>query len=580
MKNLELASLLNEIADLLEVKGESPFRVNAYRRAARAMESLTEDIEELAARGALEEIPGVGKSIAEKIREYLHTGRIAYHAELLRELPAGITTLLRIPGLGPKTAMLIYQHLGITTLEELEQAARSGRLVGLPRMGQKTVENILRGIEQVRRAGKRLPLGTVRPYAQEIVARLQRLPSVHGVRVAGSLRRMKDTIGDIDILVTSSAPEEPMETFVRMPEVGEVLSHGPTRSSVLLRVGIQADLRVVEPICFGAALQYFTGSKGHNIKLRERAVRMGLKINEYGVFRGERRIAGRTEEEVYAAVGLPWIPPELREDQGELEVAERGALPKLVTLQDIRGDLHMHTRWSDGTATVEEMARAARELGYEYICITDHSQSLKFAGGVTVEDLRRHIRDVRRLSERLEGIVVLIGSEVDILPDGSLDYPDEVLADLDVVVASVHTHFRMDAQAMTERIVRAMHNPYVTILGHPTGRLVQQRDPYSVDVERLVEAARRTGTILEVNAAPERLDLKDVHVRLAVEHGALLCINTDAHSPAQLRYMELGVGTARRGWAEAKDVVNTLPLRKLLEVLGRKRPAARGKRSG
>ncbi|MDR7568577.1 MAG: helix-hairpin-helix domain-containing protein, partial [Armatimonadota bacterium] len=312
MKNLELASLLNEIADLLELKGESPFRVNAYRRAARALESLTEDVEELAVREALEEIPGVGKSIAEKIQEYLRTGKIAYHQELLQELPAGITTLLRIPGLGPKTAMLIYQYLGITTLEELEQVARSGRLAGLPRMGQKTVENILRGIEQVRRAGKRLPLGTVRPYAQEIVARLQRLPSVRGISVAGSLRRMKDTIGDIDILVTSNVPEEPMEAFVRMPEVGEVLSHGTTRSSVLLRVGVQADLRVVEPVSFGAALQYFTGSKEHNIKLRERAVRMGLKINEYGVFRGERRIAGRTEEEVYAAVGLPWIPPELR----------------------------------------------------------------------------------------------------------------------------------------------------------------------------------------------------------------------------------------------------------------------------
>ncbi len=575
MRNLELAALLNEIADLLELKGESPFRVNAYRRAARALESLTEDVEELAARGALEEIPGVGKSIAEKIQEYLRTGKITYHQELLRELPAGITTLLRVPGLGPKTAMLIYQHLGITTLEELEQAARSGRLVGLPRMGPKTVENILRGIEQVHRAGSRLPLGSVLPYAQEIVARLRKLSSVRQISVAGSLRRMKDTIGDIDILVTSSRPEEPMEAFVRMPEVGEVLSHGTTRSSVLLRVGIQADLRVVEPASFGAALQYFTGSKEHNIKLRERAVRAGLKINEYGVFRGERRIAGRTEEEVYAAVGLPWIPPELREDQGELEAAERGTLPNLVALQDIRGDLHMHTKWSDGAATAEEMAQAARSLGYEYICITDHSQSLKFAGGVTVEDLRRHIRDVRRLSERLEGITVLIGAEVDILPDGSLDYPDEVLAELDVVVASVHTHFRMDTQAMTERIVRAMHNPYVTILGHPTGRLIQQRDPYSVDVERLVEAARKTGTILEVNAAPERLDLKDVHVRLAKEHGVLLCINTDAHSPAQLRYMELGVGTARRGWAEPKDVVNTLPLRRLLEVLGRKRPARR-----
>jgi len=578
VKNLELAALFNEIADLLELKGESPFRVNAYRRAARALEGLTEDVEEVAARGALEEIPGVGKSIAEKITEYLRTGKITYHQELLRELPAGLPELMRIPGLGPKTAMAIYQHLGITTVEDLERAARTSRLSSVPRMGAKTIENILRGIEQLRRAGTRLPLGTVLPYAEEIVARLRGLRSVHQISVAGSLRRMKDTIGDIDILATSSDPEQAMHTFVRMPEVSQVLSHGTTRSSVILRAGIQADLRVVEPAAFGAALQYFTGSKEHNIKLRERAIRMGLKINEYGVFRGERRIAGSTEEEVYAAVKLPWIPPELREDQGEIEAAEAGRLPRLVELRDIRGDLHMHTKWSDGAATAEEMARAAQGLGYEYICITDHSRSLKFAGGVGVDDLRQHIRDVRRLSERLGGVAVLIGSEVDILADGSLDYPDEVLAELDVVIASVHTRFRMDVRAMTERIIRAMQNPYVTIIGHPTGRLVQQRDPYSVDVEQLVEAARKTGTILEVNAAPERLDLKDVHVRLAKESGVLLAVNTDAHSTSQLRYMVLGVGTARRGWAEAKDVVNTRPLHELLELVGRKRPVRRRSR--
>jgi len=578
VKNLELAALFNEIADLLELKGESPFRVNAYRRAARALEGLTEDVEEVAARGALEEIPGVGKSIAEKITEYLRTGKITYHQELLRELPAGLPELMRIPGLGPKTAMAIYQHLGITTVEDLERAARTSRLSSVPRMGAKTIENILRGIEQLRRAGTRLPLGTVLPYAEEIVARLRGLRSVHQISVAGSLRRMKDTIGDIDILATSSDPEQAMHTFVRMPEVSQVLSHGTTRSSVILRAGIQADLRVVEPAAFGAALQYFTGSKEHNIKLRERAIRMGLKINEYGVFRGERRIAGSTEEEVYAAVKLPWIPPELREDQGEIEAAEAGRLPRLVELRDIRGDLHMHTKWSDGAATAEEMARAAQGLGYEYICITDHSRSLKFAGGVGVDDLRQHIRDVRRLSERLGGVAVLIGSEVEILADGSLDYPDEVLAELDVVIASVHTRFRMDVRAMTERIIRAMQNPYVTIIGHPTGRLVQQRDPYSVDVEQLVEAARKTGTILEVNAAPERLDLKDVHVRLAKESGVLLAVNTDAHSTSQLRYMVLGVGTARRGWAEAKDVVNTRPLHELLELVGRKRPVRRRSR--
>ncbi|MFN3285744.1 MAG: DNA polymerase/3'-5' exonuclease PolX [bacterium] len=573
MKNLEIAALFNEIADLLEIKGESTFRVNAYRRAARSLENLAEDVEAVADRGELDQIPGVGKSLAEKISEYLRTGKIAYHQELLRELPHGITTLMRVPGLGPKTALLLYEHLGITTLDELERAAREGRLRGLPRMGRKTEENILRGIEQVRRQSTRLPLGAVLPVAQELVAALREARGVGEVSVAGSLRRMRDTIGDIDVLVTASRPEHAMEVFTTHPLVAQVLSRGTTRSSVVLRNGMQADLRVVERSSFGAALQYFTGSKDHNVKLRERAVRMGLKVNEYGVFRTEddRRVAGRTEEEVYAAVKLPWIPPELREDQGEIEAAERGKLPRLVSREDIRGDLHMHTKWSDGQATAEEMAHAARQLGYEYICITDHSQSLKFAGGVSIDDLRDHIRQVRRLSERLDGITVLIGSEVDILADGTLDYPDEVLRELDVVIASVHSRFRMDTQAMTDRILRAMRNRYVTMIGHPTGRLLGQRDPYSVDVERLVAGARETGTILELNAQPDRLDLKDAHVRLAKEHGVQVAIGTDAHSPAELRFMEFGVGTARRGWLEPQDVVNTLPLKKLLARLRQKR---------
>jgi DNA polymerase (family 10) len=573
MKNLEIAALFNEIADLLEIKGESTFRVNAYRRAARSLENLAEDVEAVADRGELDQIPGIGKSLAEKISEYLRTGKITYHQELLRELPHGITTLMRVPGLGPKTAVLLYERLGITTLDQLERAAREGRLRDLPRMGKKTEENILRGIEQVRRQSTRLPLGAVLPLAQEVVAALRKAKGVGEVSVAGSLRRMRDTIGDVDVLATAKVPEPVMEAFVTHPLVAQVLSQGTTRSSVVLRNGVQADLRVVEPASFGAALQYFTGSMDHNVKLRERAVRMGLKVNEYGVFRVEddRRVGGRTEEEVYAAVRLPWIPPELREDQGEIEAAERGKLPRLVTREDIRGDLHMHTKWSDGQATAEEMARAARQLGYEYVCITDHSQSLKFAGGVSVEDLREHVREVRRLSERLEGITVLIGSEVDILADGSLDYPDDVLRELDVVIASVHSRFRMDTRAMTDRILRAMRNPYVTMIGHPTGRLLGQRDPYSVDVERLVAGARETGTVLELNAQPDRLDLKDAHVRLAKEHGVQVAIGTDAHSPAELRFMEFGVGTARRGWLEPQDVVNTLPLNKLLSRLRRKR---------
>jgi DNA polymerase (family 10) len=568
MKNLELARIFNEIADMLEIKGESPFRIQAYRRGARAMEALSEDIEEIYRRGELRNIPGVGESLAEKIKEYLESGRMTYFEELRASLPSGVVTLMQVPEVGPKTALLLYEKLGITTIDELERACKEGKVRTLPRMGAKTEENILKGIELLRRTKERLPLGVVLPHAQEIVDILGRLRQVQEISLAGSIRRMKETIGDIDILVTSTDPDIVMDTFTSLPRVNRVLSKGTTRSSVVLDVGIQADVRVVEPESFGAALQYFTGSKEHNIRLRERAVRKGLKINEYGVFlvKNEKRIAGRTEEEVYATLGLPWIPPEIREDQGEIDLAEKGKLPALIQISDIKGDLHMHTRWSDGADSVEEMAKAAKARGYEYICITDHSQSLKFAGGVPIDELREHARAVRRLSDKL-GIAILIGSEVDILPDGSLDYPDEVLKELDVVVASVHSRFRMSEEEMTRRIIKAMENPHVDILGHPTGRLLGQRDPYQVDIEKIVDAARRTQTVLEINATPERLDLKDSHARMAKEHGVKLAINTDAHSRHQLRYMEFGVGTARRGWLEPKDVINTLRLNDLLDFL-------------
>jgi DNA polymerase (family 10) len=537
------------------------------------METLAEEIEVLADRAELEAIPGVGKSIAEKINEYLRTGKITYHRELVSELPPGLPSLMRVPGLGPKTALVIYERLGISTLDELERAAREERLRDLPRMGRKTEENILRGVEQVKRSGTRVLLGTALPQAQQIVAQLLQRSEVHEAVVAGSLRRMRETIGDIDILATSSDPTATMDAFAALAEVGQVLSKGPTRSSVILRVGVQADLRVVDPDAFGAALQYFTGSKDHNVKVRERAVRMGMKLNEYGVFRvrDDRRVAGRTEEDVYAALSLPWIPPEMREAQGEIEAAERGNLPIPVSRDDIRGDLHMHTKWSDGRHTAQEMAKAAKRLGYEYICITDHSQSMKFAGGVGIDDLRSHIAEVRELSDRMEGITVLIGSEVDILADGGLDYPDDVLAELDVVIASVHSRFKMTPKEMTDRIVRAMHNPYVTMIGHPTGRLIGRRDPYEVNVERLIEAAHDTGTILELNAQPDRLDLRDAYVRSAAERGVKIAVGTDAHSAAELEFMEFGVGTARRGWLQATDVVNTLPLNRLLKQIRQKR---------
>jgi DNA polymerase (family 10) len=570
MQNRAIAAMLNDIADMLEIKQESPFRITAYRRAARALEGLTEDVARVAERGALTSIPGIGKGIAEKIEEYLRTGTCRYYEELRASLPPGITTLMAVPEVGPKTALMLHERLGISTIEQLEEAARAGRLRTLPRMGAKTEANILKGIALLRRTKERQPIGRVLPLAREIAEALRALPEVRDLEVAGSLRRMKETIGDIDVLVTSSRPERVMEVFTTLPRVRQVLARGPTRSSVLLDSGLQADVRVVEPESFGAALQYFTGSKDHNVKLRERAVRAGLKINEYGVFRvrDEARLAGRTEEEVYRAVGLPWIPPEVREDQGEIELAAAGNLPALVRLEDIRGDLQMHTRWSDGTETVETMARAAKERGYEYIAITDHSQSLKFVGGVPVDELRANARTCRQVSDRV-GIAVLAGTEVDILPDGRLDYPDDVLAELDVVVASVHSRFAMPREAMTARIIRAMESPHVDILGHPTGRLLGQRDAYEVDMERIVEAAVRTGTALEINASPERLDLNDVHARLARERGAMLVVNTDAHSRFELAHMAYGIAVARRAWAEPKHILNTRPLAALRAFLRR-----------
>jgi DNA polymerase (family 10) len=604
--NLELARLFGEIADILEIKQDSLFRVNAYRRAARTLESLSEDVSAIAARGELRNIGGIGASLAEKIEEYLKTGTIAYHDKLRAEFPPGLSELMTIPEIGPKTALLLYRRLGVTSVEGLEQAARAGKVRELPRMGAKTEQNILAGIARRRRQATRQPLGAVLPHAHAVAEALRRIPGAEEVSLAGSIRRMRDTIADIDIVVATRDPEAVMEAFVTLPQAVQVLSRGPTRSSILLRgAGVQCDVRAIEPESYGAALQYFTGSKDHNVQLREMGVRRGLRINEYGVFQispvgsgttalgtaslglaspggasrgepsrdmpsgaAERKIAGRTEEEVYGALGLDWIPPEIREGQGEIDLAQQHALPRLVTLDDIRGDLHIHTGWSDGRDSAEEMARAAKAHGYEYICITDHSRSLRFAGGVTIEDLRQHAVAVRALSDRL-GMCVLIGTEVDILADGSLDYPDEVLRDLDVVIGSIHSRFKMPPEEMTQRAIRAMENPHLDILGHPTGRLVGERPPVDLDIEAVVDAARRTETVLELNAFPNRLDLRDAHVRMARDRGVLLEIGTDAHRKEHLTFMEYGVGTARRGWVEAFQVVNTWPLPKVQEFFAR-----------
>jgi DNA polymerase (family X) len=568
-KNLEVARIFAQIADLLEIQQESTFRVNAYRKGSRALESLAEDIETVAARGGLRKIGGIGESLAEKIEEYLRTGTVAYFDELQKTLPPGLAELMTIPEVGPKTALLLYQRLGIADVDALERAARAGKVRDLPRLGAKTEQNILQGIERRRLQSTRQPIGAVLPQAQAVRDALGAVPGVEAVSLTGSIRRMRDTIADIDVVVATRTPEPVMEALVALPQVHRVQSRGPTLSSVLLGIGdVQCDVRAVEPESYGAALQYFTGSKDHNVRLREMAVRRGLRINEYGVFRVEddQKIGGRTEEEVYQALALSWIPPEIREAQGEIELAQRGALPTLIDLSDIRGDLHMHTTWSDGDDTAEAMARAAKARGYEYIAITDHSRSLRFAGGVSIDDLREHVAVVRTLSERV-GLPILIGSEVDILPDGSLDYPDEVLRTLDIVIGSVHSRLRMSEEDMTRRVITAMQNPHLDVLGHPTGRLVGQRAPFDLNIDAVIEAAGKTDTVLEINAYPERLDLKDSHVRLARDRNALFEIGTDAHRRDHLRAMEYGIGTARRGWVEARSVINTWPLRQLLDFL-------------
>ena len=565
VKNLEIARSFDLIADLLELKGENAFRVRAYRRAAQNLSTLTEDVGSLAARGRLDDIPGVGSDLAGKIDEYLKTGRMETLEALRREVPTGLADLMSVPGVGPKTARLLHERLKLTDLAQLEALARAGKLRGLPGIQAKTEQNLLRGIALVRGGQARMPLGRALPLAEEIARALERVSGVKRVEPAGSVRRRKETVGDLDILVTSTDPESVMDAFVGLPVVADVIERGPTKASVRHREGIQVDLRVVEPAAFGAALQYFTGSKEHNIRIREMAVRKHLKISEYGVFKepGGKRIAGASEEEVYAAVGLPWIPPELREDSGEIEAARAGRLPALVELDDIRGDLHCHTNATDGHHTVEALVAAARRRGYAYVLVSDHSRSTRIAGGLTPNEALAHLEKIRVVGRKQRSIAVLAGSECDILPDGTLDYPDHVLAQMDVVVAAVHSRFKQPRAEMTRRICRALENPFVNILAHPTGRLIGLREPYDADLEAVFATALRHGKAIEINSYPERLDLNDIQARRARDLGVLLAINTDTHALDQLDTMRLGVATARRAWVGPAEVINTWSLDKL-----------------
>ncbi|NPA15636.1 MAG: DNA polymerase/3'-5' exonuclease PolX, partial [Deferribacteres bacterium] len=566
-KNRELARILNRIADFLELKGELVYKINAYRKAARVIESLTEDIEDIYKEGRIYEIPGVGERIAKKIREFIETGTISKYEELKREFPEELVVLLDVPNLGPKTLKLAYEKLGVKSLDDLKRVLEDGSLASLPGMGPKKIENIKRGLALYLKGSDRMLLGEALSLAEYVVESLKGV--CEKVSYAGSLRRMKETVGDIDILAVGDR-RKVIDKFASLDRVTEVLARGDTKASVLMD-DRQIDLRVVESDQWGSALQYFTGSKEHNVHLRELAKEKGFKINEYGVFRlsdGER-VAGETEESVYGVLGLSYIPPELREDRGEIEAAMKGELPRLVDYGDIRGDLHVHSNWSDGSASLEELAEEAVRLGYSYLAVTDHSKSMKIAHGLDEERLLKQVEAVKELNRRFKGFRLLSGVEVDILPDGSLDISDEVLRELDWVVASVHSRFNEDA---TERLIAAIRNPYVTCIGHPSGRIIFQREAYPVDWDKVFEAAAETGTALEINAHEDRLDLNDVLARKAVkEYGVKLAVGTDAHHPGQLWMMRLGVGVARRAWLTKDDVVNAWSYRKLKAFINKKR---------
>lgn len=566
--NADIATAFDEIADLLEIKGENPFRVRAYRNAARTIAELAEPLRDKVERGEdLTQIPGIGKDLAMKIGQFVITGRIAQLEELRAEFPAGLLDMLRLPGLGPKRVKTLYDDLKIQTLEELAAAAREGRIRKIKGFGEKIEAGILRAIETRQQEGRRFRRAAIAPYAEALCAHLRAVPGVKHVEPAGSYRRARETIGDLDILVEAEDSKAVMQAFVEYDEVQQVLAHGETKSSARLRSGLQVDVRVVPAESFGAALQYFTGSKEHNIAVRKIAQSKGLKVNEYGVMRGDERIAGRTEEEVYGALGLRVPPPEIREDRGEIERAASGDLPKLVEVADIRGDLHNHTTWSDGANSIEEMAEAARARGYEYLAICDHSKRLTVAHGLDEKRLREQIEEIDRVNARLKGFRILKGIECDILEDGSLDLDDSVLKELDLVVVSVHSKFTLTREQQTARVLKALDHPCATILAHPTGRLIQERDPYEIDIPRVIEHAKQTGRVLELNANPMRLDLNDVYCRMAKEAGVKIAINVDGHQTADLANIVYGVGQARRGWLEPADVLNTLPLQKLLEFL-------------
>jgi DNA polymerase (family 10) len=565
MKNKELADLFEKMADILEFENENPFKISAYRRASRVLGDLTQDIKEIAETGELKKVPGIGEGMAQKIEEYLKTGKISKYEEVKKGITDELIAMMEIPGMGPKTLAMIHKEKGISNLSELEKAIENGSLIGLPGMGEKKAENIKRGIDLLKASKGRMNLGVAFPLAKRIVETLREKTGSKKIEWAGSLRRMRENIGDIDILATGSNHEKIVHAFTHLPEVKEVLASGETKASVIVEGGVQIDIRVVEEDSYGAALQYFTGSKGHNIHLRGIAKAKGIKINEYGVFKGEKKIGGKEEKDVYKILGMDWIEPELREDRGEIEAAQKGKLPKLIQEPEIKGDLHVHSKWSDGTSSIEEIAKAAQKWGYQYVAICDHSKSLKIAHGLDETRLLKQIEEIDHINEKLKGFQVLKGTEVDILMDGKIDHPDKLLSRLDFVVAAVHSGFKQEKEKMTKRIVRALENPLVHCLAHPTGRLLGARAPYEVDIDEVMEAAKKYGKVLEINATFERLDLDDIHCMKAKEMGIRMAIGTDSHHTDQLWMISLGVAVGRRGWLESQNLLNTLSVKEVLK---------------
>lgn len=575
MTNQEIAKILRQISFYLEMD-DVPFKPFAYQKASLIVEGLEEELSDIYKKGglkALEEIPGIGEGIGKKIEEFLLTNHLRYYEELKKKIPVNLDELLQIEGLGPKKIKVLYQKLKIKNLKELEGAAKAGKIASLFGFGEKTEKNILEGIAFVKKGQGRFLLGEIYPVAVEIFQRLKKLPEVKKISLAGSLRRMKETIGDVDILALSADPEKVMDFFVAQKEVIKVWGKGKTKSSIRLKYGFDVDLRIVPEKSYGAALQYFTGSKEHNIVLRRLAIEKGLKLNEYGIFRGRRMIETRDEADIYRVLGLCYMPPEVRENTGEIELSQEFFQKKidgwkdLVKEKDLKGDLHLHSNFNGGKNSIEQLVEEAKKLGYQYIGIADHTKFLRIEHGLGEQQLIKRNKYIDQLNLTLKNFKILKGCEANIMADGSIDIKDEVLSQMDFVIAGVHSQFKMDKKEMTKRMIRAMENPHVDIFSHPTGRLINQRDEYEIDFEAILATAKKTGTILEINSYPKRLDLRDHHIRLAKEKGVKMIINSDAHHKDQMRFIIFGVAQARRGFAKKTDIVNTLPLEKLKEKL-------------